>query len=276
MKMSAVLPLHEQALHEPFSQNSVSEKTQERILASVPWAMLAKILLSITVVYSLSRVYLHQFAYTVGLDYFEPEFAQFWMPLFWVQASLSAVSLLGVTFYLWRTRETNWDAVTPEIELIRYFRLIALLAGYTLLVLISGAIQGESDAAWHQVVIRDTDFTPTHIGLFYLCIPGLIIFGVASFLYAKTRLPMHNKQSLLALGVAIGGPVLIMPNVGLNEWGHTFFYAEEVFSAPIHWGFAALGLALLGLGGVVIHIAQRMMELIDLVSAGEQESSSAP
>ena len=124
------------------------------------------------------------------------------------------------------------------------------------------------------MVIRDTDFTPTHIGLFYLCIPALIIFGVASFLYAKTRLPMHSKQSLLALGVAIGGPVLIMPNVGFNEWGHTFFYAEEVFSAPVHWGFAALGLALLGLGGVVIHVTQRMMELIDQISAKEGQASS--
>ena len=268
--MSAVLPLGEESRQ----TTEISDRTQEDILSAVPWKMLIWVMVSIVAVYSLSRVYMHQFAYTVGLDYFEPEFAVYWMPLFYAQATLSACALLGVSYYLWRTRETNWSSVTPEIELIRYFRLIALLVGYTLLVLISGAIQGESDAAWHQVVIRDTDFTPTHIGLFYLCIPALIIFGVASFLYAKTRLPMHSKQSLLALGVAIGGPVLIMPNVGFNEWGHTFFYAEEVFSAPVHWGFAALGLALLGLGGVVIHVTQRMMELIDEISAKEGEASS--
>lgn len=268
--MSAVLPLNENA-----SDVAINEQAQAGILARVPWSMLGLILVSITLIYTASRVYLHQFAYTVGLDYFEPEFAKYWMPLFWVQACVMACTLLGVCYYLWRTRETNWDAITAEDELVRYFRLIALLTGYTFLVLISGAIQGESDAAWHQVVIRDTDFTPTHIGLFYLCIPGLIIFGIASFLYAKTRLPMHNKQSLLALGIAIGGPVLIMPNVGLNEWGHTFFYAEEVFGAPIHWGFASLGLALLGLGGVVIHIAQRMMELIDQINAQARQSSTA-
>ena len=70
--MSAVLPLNEQV-----SEPGVSENTQDRISVSVPWGMLAKILAGITTVYSLSRVYLHQFAYTVGLDYFEPEFAQF-------------------------------------------------------------------------------------------------------------------------------------------------------------------------------------------------------
>ena len=268
--MSAVLPLGEKSRH----STEISEQTQDDILSAVPWKMLIWVMVSIVAVYSLSRVYMHQYAYTVGLDYFEPEFATYWMSLFYAQAVICGSALLGVSYYLWRTRETDWASVTPEIELIRYFRLIALLVGYTLLVLISGAIQGESDAAWHQVVIRDTDFTPTHIGLFYLCIPALIIFGVASFLYAKTRLPMHNKQSLLALGVAIGGPVLIMPNVGFNEWGHTFFYAEEVFSAPVHWGFAALGLALLGLGGVVIHVTQRMMELIDQISDAEGEATS--
>ena len=78
---------------------------------------------------------------------------------------------------------------------------------------------------------------------------------------------MHNDKVFVALGVAIGGPILIMPNVGYNEWGHTFFYAEEVFNASIHWGFSGLGLALLGLGGVIVHIVHRTTQLIDVVSA---------
>ena len=65
--MSAVLPLDEKA-----STNEVSDLTQDRILDAIPWKMLAWIMLGIIAVYSLSRVYLHQFAYTVGLDYFEP------------------------------------------------------------------------------------------------------------------------------------------------------------------------------------------------------------
>ncbi len=233
----------------------------------IPWTNYFKVIIGIAVVYSFVRVYMHAFAYTMGLDYFEPEFATFWMSIFWLQAFVCAAAFAGAMGYLWVTRERSPDTVTAEVELSRYFKLITWLVGYTAVVLILGPLAGESDAAWHQVVIRDTDFTPTHISLFYLGFPALIIFGVGSFVYAKTRLPMHAKQSLVPLGIAIGGPILVLPTVGLNEWGHTFFYAEELFGAPIHYGFAALGLALLALGGVVVHILLRMKDLIDEVTA---------
>ena len=156
------------------------------------------------------------------------------------------VVLIGVVLYLWQTRERAWDTVTPEIELSRYFKWITWLASYTLVVFITGVMGAESDAAWHQVVIRDTDFTPTHIELFYLLIPALIITGVGSFVYAKTRLPMHNKKHLLALVIAIGGPILIMPTVGYNEWGHTFFYAEENVQCVDSLGLFHLGARITG------------------------------
>jgi methane/ammonia monooxygenase subunit C len=233
----------------------------------VCWSAFFKIIAGVALVYLASRIYLHSYAFTKGLDYFEPEFAAYWMSMFWAQAILCTTLFFGVVGYLWFTRERSPETVTPEVELSRYFKFIAWLVGYTLVVLILGPIAGESDAAWHQVVIRDTDFTPTHIGLFYLGFPALMIFGAGAFFYAKTRLPMHAKKTLIPLGIAIGGPVLVMPTVGLNEWGHTFFYAEEIFGAPIHWGFAALGLALIALGGVVVHLIIRMQELIEQVTA---------
>jgi len=233
----------------------------------VCWGAYFKVIGGIALVYIAVRIYMHQFAFSKGLDYFEPEFATYWMSMFWFQAALCTSIFCGVVVYLWVTRERSPETVSPEVELSRYFKFIAWLLAYTAVVLILGPLAGESDAAWHQVVIRDTDFTPTHISLFYLGFPALIIFGVGSFLYAKTRLPMHAKRSLVPLGIAIGGPILVLPTVGLNEWGHTFFYAEEIFGAPIHYGFAALGLALLALGGVVVHLLLRMKTLIDEVAA---------
>jgi methane/ammonia monooxygenase subunit C len=220
-----------------------------------------------SLVYLAYRLYMQKYAFSVGLDSFESEFATYWMRLFYIQITVATLTLIGVVVYLWQTRERSPATVSPEVELARYFKWITWLGAYTLVVFITGALGAESDAAWHQVVIRDTDFTPTHIELFYFCIPALIITGVGSFLYAKTRLPMHSEKVFVALGVAIGGPILIMPNVGYNEWGHTFFYAEEVFNASIHWGFSGLGLALLGLGGVIVHIVKRMSQLIDEVTA---------
>ena len=232
----------------------------------IRWSTYFKVILGISVSFFVYRLYLQKYAFSVGLDYFEPEFAVYWMRLLYGQIALASVTLVGVVFYLWQTRDRNLDAITPELELQRYFKWITWLASYTLVVFLTGVLGAESDAAWHQIVIRDTDFTPTHIEIFYMLIPAIIITGVGSFLYARTRLPMHSKKVFVSLAVAIGGPILIMPNVGFNEWGHTFFYAEEVFNAPIHWGFSGLGLALLGLGGVVTHIVSRMKELIDEVA----------
>ncbi|HJP36056.1 MAG TPA: methane monooxygenase/ammonia monooxygenase subunit C [Gammaproteobacteria bacterium] len=233
----------------------------------VCWGTLAKVIVGIVIAYVGVRAYMHAFAFSVGLDYFEPVFKAYWMNMLYAELVFSVVTLAGICTYLWRTRDRSLETLTPEEELSRYFKWATWLVSYTLVVMIIGPIAGESDAAWHQVVIRDTDFTPTHISLFYLMVPMLIVTGVGSFLYATTRLPMHSNKHLISLGIAIGGPILIAPNIGLNEWGHTFYYAEELFGAPVHWGFAGLGLALLALGGVVVHVVQRMKELIDEVVA---------
>jgi len=58
-----------------------------------------------------------------------------------------------------------------------------------------------------------------------------------------------------------------MPNLGYNEWGHTFFYAEELFAAPVHWGFVVLGWAIFFIGGFVIQVLRRL----DLLINGTEE-----
>jgi methane/ammonia monooxygenase subunit C len=243
--------------------STATEQGKERSHRFVNWGVYLNIILGISIIYAATRVYMHEFAYSVGLDYFEPEFAVYWMPLLYSQLIIEAVALVGMCSYLWVTRDKDVASLTPRVELQRYFSFIAWLVGYTFVILFAGSLAGEADAAWHQVVLRDTDFTPTHIFLFYLVIPALIFFGIGSFIYASTRLPEFFKRFQLPLCIAIGGPILIMPNVGLNEWGHTFFYAEELFAAPIHYGFAILGLALLALGGVVVHLLSRMKTLVD-------------
>lgn len=226
------------------------------------WIRLGIILASVTIVYGAYRVYMHEMAFTVGLDYFEPEFQTYWMSLFWAQMSLATVVFFGINGYLWVTREQHPELVQPRDELQRYFGLLLWVFTFAVMLGVLGSLATESDAAWHQVTIRDTDFTPTHIGLFYGALPALIIVAVGLFVYAKTRLPEHANKYLVPLGIALSGPILILPTVGYNEWGHTFFYAEELFGAPVHWGFAFLGLALLAVGGVIVHIFSRMGTLI--------------
>jgi methane/ammonia monooxygenase subunit C len=51
--------------------------------------------------------------------------------------------------------------------------------------------------------------------------------------------------------VVVVGPFMILPNVGLNEWGHTFWFMEELFVAPLYYGFVFFGWAALGILGVL-------------------------
>ena len=184
------------------------------------------------------------------------------MSLFWVQMVVAAIAFAVINGYLWVTRERHPEAVQPREELRRYFGFLLWVFTFAIILGLLGSLATESDAAWHQVTIRDTDFTPTHIHLFYFVLPALVISAISVFVYVKTRLPDHANKYLVPLGIALSGPVMILPTVGYNEWGHTFFYAEELFGAPVHWGFAFLGLALLAVGGVIVHILSSMGALI--------------
>jgi methane/ammonia monooxygenase subunit C len=97
--------------------------------------------------------------------------------------------------------------------------------------------------------------------------------GVASYLSAMTRLPQFSKAVSFPLVGAIVGPMMILPNVGLNEWGHAFWFVDELFAAPLHWGFVTLGWCGLfgGTGGVAAQIVARMSNLCDVVWNNESK-----
>jgi methane/ammonia monooxygenase subunit C len=71
--------------------------------------------------------------------------------------------------------------------------------------------------------------------------------------------------------MAIAGPLMILPNVGLNEWGHAFWFMEELFSAPLHWGFVILGWSGLFAGGIAAQIITRYSNLTDVVWNGQSK-----
>lgn len=55
---------------------------------------------------------------------------------------------------------------------------------------------------------------------------------------------------------------MIIPNVGFNEWGHTFWFMEELFVAPLHWGFVFFGWMVLAVFGVVLQILAGLRRLL--------------
>lgn len=247
-------------------QGAASAGGSESVRNGPPWAKFFMIMAVLAVIFTSYRVYQETTSFTYGLDYFSAEFQAYWMNLLYGQ--LLAVGVFGATFvsYLWVTRDRQLDQIKPREELRRIFVLATYLLVLAIVFYVTGSIFTEADAAWHQVTIRDTDFTPTHIVLFYFCLPLLIVCGVAAFVYARTRIPMFARRVSLPFVVIVSGAVMIMPNLGLNEWGHTFFYAEELFAAPIHWGFVLLGWSTFALGGLFIQILGRAAELTRLKS----------
>ncbi len=217
----------------------------------------------LTVIYMGFRIYQGAFGVSTGLDSTEPAFETYWMRLF--NFNVTFVTLFaGLSWwYLWFSRDKNLDKLEPKEEIRRYFTLTMWISVYTFAVYWAGSYFAEQDNSWHQVAIRDTPFTANHIIEFYFNFPMYVILGGCAWLYARTRLPLYAKGISLPLTLAVFGPFMILVSVGFNEWGHTFWYREEFFAAPIHWGFVIGVWFALGVGGILLQGVTRLIELLD-------------
>ncbi|BAW80892.1 methane monooxygenase/ammonia monooxygenase subunit C [Candidatus Nitrosoglobus terrae] len=208
------------------------------------------------------RWYEGVYGWKYGLDSFAPEFETYWMNLLYAELVIEFGSLAALLTYLWKTRDRDIDRVAPREELRRYCTLYMWWVIYGIGLFWGASFFTEQDGAWHQTVIRDTDFTPSHIIEFYMSYPIYVMVGLGSFAYAKTRIPYFAKSWSVSYLMLTMGPFMIFPNVGLNEWGHTFWFMEELFVAPLHWGFVFFAWFILAMFGVFMQVQPRIRELI--------------
>jgi len=212
--------------------------------------------------YLIVRIYEQIFGWRAGLDSFAPEFQTYWLSILWTEIPLELVAGLGLAGYLWKTRTRDMSAVTPRQEFRALVDNLKWLTIYAIAIYWGASFFTEQDGTWHMTVIRDTDFTPSHIIEFYMSYPIYSIMAVGAFFHAKTRIPYFAKGYSLAYLIVAVGPFMIIPNVGLNEWGHTFWFMEELFVAPLHWGFVFFGWMALGVFGVVLQLLMRIKALL--------------
>ena len=242
-------------------------------MPKVPWlvsfAVAAVALAAIVVI----KGYQHAFSWNYGLDSASPEFQIYWMRLLYIQ--LAVIFPLGgiVCAAIWFTRDRNIQQLSTRTELGRYYTIFGMLTALALVVAAAAGLFVEADASWHQVVIRDTDFTPTHIFLFYLALPAAFVGLAIAWVWVHTRLPSFVNRISLPFSMLVGGFMMVLPVVAFNEWGHTFFYAEELFSSPVHWFFVLFGFAFIFVSGFVLQCLDRMRELTQIVSAEEMYKS---
>jgi methane/ammonia monooxygenase subunit C len=182
-------------------------------------AMLAGAALYV-VFYGWVRWYEGVYGWSAGLDSFAPEFETYWMNFLYIEMVAEIVTASVLWGYIWKSRDRKVMSITPREELRRHFTHWVWLVMYGIAIYYGASYFTEQDGTWHQTIVRDTDFTPSHVIEFYLSYPIYIITGVASFLYAKTRLPTYQNGLPLQYMVSVIGPFMILPNVGLNEWGY--------------------------------------------------------
>ncbi len=226
----------------------------------------------LTLLYSWVRWYEGVYGWSAGLDAFAPEFETYWMNFLYTEILVEVLVAAALWGYLWRTRPKDLSKLTPREELRNGFTLIVWLCCYAWAVYWGASYFTEQDGTWHQTIVRDTDFTPSHIVEFYGAYPVYIIIGFASYIYAHTRLPYfdYSKRGLsLAFTLFVIGPFMIVPNVGLNEWGHTFWFMEELFVAPLHYGFVFFGWFTLGVLGVLLQSLACFANLIGKELCGD-------
>ncbi|MBV1869766.1 MAG: methane monooxygenase/ammonia monooxygenase subunit C [Gammaproteobacteria bacterium] len=245
---------------------STPTKTAKDYEFGLPWPMLISGFLLLAAIFGTYRWYMHAYAFEVGMDYFEPIFQTYWMNLLWAQIVFLAVALVGGLYFVWTTREKDVLNISPQLELQRYLLVFGFISVVAMVIVMAISSFAESDAAWHQVSIRDTDFTPTHIILFYFCVPTMIVGLALALVWVHTRLPDYHNRVSVPMIIMFTTPLMIMPNVGFNEWGHTFFYAEELFAAPIHYGFVVLLWGFFALSGFILQCLERIKILTSLKS----------
>jgi len=223
-----------------------------------PWIITLTIL---NLFYVGVRIYEQAYGWFAGLDSFAPEFQTYWMSILWTEIPLEAIAFFGILGYLWKTRDRDLANVTPREELRRWGVMFGWVFCYAVAIYWGASFFTEQDGTWHQTVMRDTDFTPSHIIEFYMSYPIYIEFGCGFFIHGKTRIPLFaNGWSISALALFVG-PFMIFPNVALNEWGHTFWFMEELFVAPLHWMFVFFGWFALAVFGVVLLSLTRLKQL---------------
>ncbi|MDQ7008258.1 MAG: bacterial ammonia monooxygenase, subunit AmoC, partial [Acidobacteriota bacterium] len=211
------------------------------------------------------RWYQQWAAWEHGLDATTPAFETYWMTLFYVESVVIWSASLITWAWLWLTRDRNLDRLQPNEEFRRYMVWVGIIAAYVFALYFAASYFAEEDASWHQTVLRDTSFTPSHIILFYGSFPLYILLGGSMLIYAMTRLPVYAHRMSVTVLVAVVGPFLIMPNVAYNEWGHAFWSSEEIFALPLHWGFVVFGWAALAFGGLLVQVMNRLVVLLPKV-----------
>ena len=149
------------------------------------------------------RGYQQAFGLSKGLDSHNPEFTKYWLTVALANMTLLPAAAGAWYVWMWVSGKKLPTEMTREDEGRRLWNLWLIILSFCTAAYIGGSYAAEQDASWHQIVTRDTAFTPSHDVLFYGAFPLMIYLAAGSYIYARTRLPHLYGGKLLPVSFAL-------------------------------------------------------------------------
>lgn len=221
----------------------------------------------------------YAYMFSAGLNSASMEFARYYRSLFWGEV-LTLGIFTGVWFgWLIRTgRELVGQPCERAEEVRRIAVLWSLIGATSLTVYLMASFWPNWDGSWHQTMVRDTALTPTHIPMFYFFFPLSVTLAVGSYIYGRFRIPAvygREKGFPWSFFLLISAAVLECMTVAANEWGHSLWISEEIFSVPFHWPFVVYGWLASGMFAVWGETIVRLFEIEKAEEAATSDTRGA-
>jgi len=219
----------------------------------------------------------YNFAFTAGLNSAGAEFTRYYRSLFW--GEVISLGIFTGVWYGWLIR-TGRELVGQPCERAEEVRRIAILwsiiGATSLSIYLEASFWPNWDGSWHQTMVRDTALTPTHIPMFYFFFPLSVTLAVGAYIYGRFRIPAvygRDKGFPWSFFLLITAAVLECMTVAANEWGHSLWISEEIFSVPFHWPFVVYGWLASGMFAVWGETIIRLFEIEKAEEASRTDTS---
>jgi len=112
--------------------------------------------------------------------------------------------------------------------------------------------------------------------MFYFFFPLSVILAVGTYIYGRFHIPAlygRDKGFPWSFFLLISACVLECMAVAANEWGHSLWISEEIFSVPFHWPFVIYGWLAAGMFAVWGETLVRMFEIEKIEEDTNPEAS---
>lgn len=270
-----------QALRQPPREDSHGTRKDARSIKPTDWRVGWKPLLWGSFLVVAANVFLwfwnYNFMFSAGLNSASVEFSRYYRSLFW--GELITLGVFTGAWFGWLIRTGREMAGEPceRAEEVRRIAILWSIIGVTSLsIYMEASFWPNWDGSWHQTMVRDTALTPTHIPMFYFFFPLSSVLAIGAYLYGRFRIPAlygGEKGFPWSFFLLISAAVLECMAVAANEWGHSLWISEEIFSVPFHWPFIVYGWLASGMFAVW---GETIVRLLEIEKAEEAANASAP